>query len=217
MTDPFDAEHPDNLPAYLEHQQALAEAELWNPAHSRSEWREIRAATAEYPAEVGFDARPGRVRLPIGYEEWNAARTHPCWPEYREQMDTLPAGEAIGFYAWLGGGQVGRGDAATRARPTRPFLCGPYTELPAGWVRGDRDSTDRLRPYLQIAHHPTRHCVVRCIDLPAEPIQRRLTEAGFRALTTADGDGPQVTYFVRDAVTGRQPGRRPPAQTGRSL
>ena len=42
--------------------------------------------------------------------------------------------------------------------PRWPFVCGPNTHLPPGWVRGDpaRDSPDQL----PVAFDPTRHTVV---------------------------------------------------------
>ena len=79
MNDPFDAEHPNNLPAFYDNEQALAEAELWNPNHTLSEWRAIRDEAHEYPYEVGFDATTNRLHLPVGFDEWNEVHRHPCW------------------------------------------------------------------------------------------------------------------------------------------
>jgi hypothetical protein len=102
-TDPFDAEHHDNMPAYRVESDELWTWWNWNQDPNLPDYEVLRDRLNRYPTEVGFDAATGRLRLPVGFEAWKELYFYDrtSWIRYRDDMLARAPVDVIGVEAWL--------------------------------------------------------------------------------------------------------------------
>ena len=68
--DPFDAEIDENMPAYREVMAGLFDYWNYSQDWNLPDFDELHDYLDSYPDEVGYDRLTGRLRLPVGFQEW---------------------------------------------------------------------------------------------------------------------------------------------------
>jgi hypothetical protein len=101
--DRFDADHPDNLPAFDNYVGDLWAWRNLDPKVDPSSY-DIRIAIAErYPDEVGFDPATHRLAVPVAFNEFREMYVddRERWRQYRDEMLATAPDERTGVVEWL--------------------------------------------------------------------------------------------------------------------